>query len=164
MILTLNDTFLAVLPGVSLSSVSSTSIALAALFFGGAFTFAFSMHVCPFLLTSGMVFEGNISATYKVLSLLVLKSSDFLDSHLLITYLHYITIVVQSILSGGSCCKVCVVHIGLVIIHHGSLVFKRAPRLCRASGRGLSGVSKLIEFLCGNSCSQPCTCSRPEWM
>ncbi len=150
MILALNDAFLAVLPGVLSSSVSSTSIALAALFFGGAFTFAF---VCPFLLTSGMVFEGNISATYKVLSLLVLKSSDFLDSHLLITYLHYITVVVRSILSGGSCCKVCVIHIGLIIIHCGSLAFKRAPRLCRASGRGLSGVSKLIEFLCSNSCS-----------
>src|SRR5258708_13231784 len=106
MILALNDTFLAVLPGVSSSSVSSTSIALAALFFGGAFTFAFSVRVCPFLLTSGMVFEGNISATYKVLSLLVLKSRDFLDSHLLITYLHYITVSLRSTLRAESLSKV----------------------------------------------------------
>lgn len=66
--LALNDVFLMViLPGVSSSSVSSTSIGRAlAVFFKGpvvGFAFAFSVRVCPFLLTSGMVFEGNISAT-----------------------------------------------------------------------------------------------------
>ena len=68
MVLTLNDMFLLVmLLAPSSSSVSSASIEHAlAFFFGGAvvvFTFTFSVHVCPFLLTSGMVFEGNISAT-----------------------------------------------------------------------------------------------------
>ena len=68
----LNDAFLAVtLCGLSLSLVSSASTEQAlALFFGGAvvvFAFTFSMHACPFLLTSGIVFEGNISAICKVL-------------------------------------------------------------------------------------------------
>lgn len=70
--LELNDASFAVpLRGLSSSSVFSTSTERAlALFFEGAvvvFAFAFSLRVCAFLLTSGTVFEGNISATYRVL-------------------------------------------------------------------------------------------------
>jgi len=67
--LALNDAFLVVLLCGRSSSVSSISIEWSlALFLRGtlvifAFAFAFSMRACRFLLTSGIVFEGNILAT-----------------------------------------------------------------------------------------------------
>jgi hypothetical protein len=66
--LELNDASLMVLLGMlASSSVSSISIdRTRAFFFEGAivdFAFAFSARLCRFLLTSGTVFEGNISAT-----------------------------------------------------------------------------------------------------
>ena len=62
-----------VLHGQSSFLISLTEEALT-FFFGGAvviFAFAFSVCLCPFLLTSGMDFEGNILATCKVINLLV---------------------------------------------------------------------------------------------
>jgi hypothetical protein len=69
-----------------------------ALFFRGAldifaFAFAFSACACLFLLTFGIVFEGNISATYNTLMLLVLKLGQNL-SHLFITYLYDIAVAI----------------------------------------------------------------------
>ena len=156
--LALSDAFpMAPLHGWSSSSVSSISIEWSlVLFFGGAliiFAFAFSMRACLFLLTSGMVFEGSILATYKALTLLAPKPQTDL-SHLFITYLHDITIAVWSILSRRSS-KVFVVRVSLSIIHAGSLSFNRAPRLERweVSGRWLSRVSEFIKLLRSNCCS-----------
>jgi hypothetical protein len=90
-VLALNNAFL-VICGVSSSSVSSISTeSTLGLFFEGAvvvvvFAFTFSTCVCPFLLISGIVLEGNISATCKVSISPVTKSDEIL-SHLFITYL-----------------------------------------------------------------------------
>ena len=149
----LNETFLMVmLCGLLSSSVSLMKEPVLAE--GGAviiFAFTFSACVWTFLLTSGMVFEGNISAIWKVLRLL--GTEVRLKAHLFIGYIYDIA-VIYFILSGRSCCKAFIICIGLVlVVHGGSLVFSGASgfeRLCKVQ---LNSVSKLIKFLCSNSCS-----------
>jgi hypothetical protein len=145
----------------SSSSTSSSPIppeqALAgfAFFVGGAvivleFTVAFSARGCPFPPTSGIVFDGSISATCKA-SVTFNPKSGLYITHFFVTYFHHIGVIVRFVLHGRSY-KVFVLHIRLSIIHNGSFALSNGPgfeRLCNASAMRLNGISIFIKLLCG---------------